>query len=80
MYLSLLAIILHRPFCSKSYVEPKPLVGPGAQYARELYTSHAVKISKLLACYQRLYTLRRASNQVVHTAITAALILVYAIV
>lgn len=80
MYYSLLVIILHRPFCSKSYIQPKPLVGPGAQHAREMCISHAVKISKLLACYKRLYTLRRASNQVVHTTFTAALILVYAIV
>ena len=80
MYYSLLVIILHRPFCSKNYVQPKPLVGPGAQHAREMCVSHAVNISRLLACYKRLYTLRRASNQVVHTTFTAALILVYAIV
>lgn len=80
MYFSLLVIILHRPFCSKNYVQPKPLIGPGAQHAREMCVSHAVNISRLLACYSRLYTLRRASNQVVHTAFTAALILVYAIV
>jgi hypothetical protein len=80
MYFSLLVIIRQRPFCSKSYVQPKPPVGPGAQHAQEMCVSHAVDISKLLACCKQLYTLRRASNQVVHTAFTAASILVYAIV
>jgi hypothetical protein len=40
----------------------------------------AVDIAKLLACYKRLYTFRRANIQIVHTAFTAALILVYATV
>jgi hypothetical protein len=40
----------------------------------------AVDIARLLACYKRLYTFRRANIQIVHTAFTAALILVYATV
>lgn len=80
MYYALHIITLHRPFCSKTYIQPKPLIGPGAQHAREMAVTHAVDIARMLACYKRLYTLRRASNQVVHAAYTAALILVYAIV
>ncbi|THX81558.1 hypothetical protein D6D04_04002 [Aureobasidium pullulans] len=80
MHYALLVIILHRPFCSRYYVQPRPLVGRGPQHAREMCIQSAVDIAKLLVCYKRQYTLRRISNQAVHTTFTAALILVYAVV
>ena len=80
MYYALLVITLHRPFCSKHYIQPQPLVGKGPQHARDMCVRSAVDISKLLACYKRQYTFRRANVQIVHTTFTAALILVYATV
>lgn len=80
MYYALLAIMLHRPFCSKQYIQPQPLVGKGPQHARDICVQSAVEIAKLLVCYKRHYSLRRINVQVVHIAFTAALILVYAIV
>ena len=80
MYYEMLVIVLHRPFCSKRYIQPQPLVGRGPQHAREMCIHSAVNIAKLLSSYKEQYTLRRANVQIVHCAFTAALILVYTIV
>lgn len=80
MYYDLLVIILHRPFCSKRYVQPKPRVGKGFEHARSSCIKASVDISRLLTCYKRLHGLRKTNIQVVHIAFTAALIFVYAIV
>lgn len=80
MHYALLIIALHRPFCSRFYIQPQPPVGRGPEHAREMCISSAVNIAKLLVCYRSQYTLHRANSQVVHIAFTAALILVYATV
>lgn len=80
MYHALLLIILHRPFCSKRYIQPKPRIGKGAEHARATSIESSVRISRLLTCYKRLHGLRRTNVQVVHITFTAALILVYALV
>jgi hypothetical protein len=80
MHYALLVITLHRPFCSRNYIQPRPLVGRGPQHARQMCLQSAVDIAKLLLGYKRQYTLRKVNNQVVHIAFTAALILVYATV
>ena len=78
MHFALFKIVLHRPFVSKHYIQPSPLVGRGHLHAREMCVRSAVDISKLIACYQSQYGLRRCSVLVVHIVFSAALILVYA--
>jgi len=80
MHYALLTIALHRPFCSRYYIQPQPPVGRGSGHARKMCIQSAVNIAKLLACYKTQYSLRRINSQVVHIAFTAALILVYATV
>lgn len=78
MQYALFVIILHRPFVSKHYIQPSPLVGSGHVHARKMCVSSAVDIAKLLHLYEQEHSLRRANIQMVHVAFTAALILVYA--
>lgn len=73
-------ILLHRPFVAKNYIQPSPRVGKGPLHAREMCVRSAMDIANLLRCFERQYSLRRSHISFVHTAFTAALILVFATV
>lgn len=75
-----LAILLHRPFVAKRYIQPHPLVGRGPQHAREMCVRAASHISVLLSWYEERYSLSQINIQVVQITFSAALILVYATV
>ncbi|KAF2012999.1 hypothetical protein BU24DRAFT_494892 [Aaosphaeria arxii CBS 175.79] len=68
----------HRPWMSKSYVQPSPPQGPGHSHARQVCVSSAVAIAKLLSLYESHWTLRRMNIQGVSITCSAALLLTFA--
>ncbi|KAH8704981.1 putative fungal-specific transcription factor [Talaromyces proteolyticus] len=71
-------IFFHRPWVSKSYIQPQnPKQGPGYQHARRTCIESATSIARLLRLYEKYYTFRRINNQVVAIIFTAALILIF---
>lgn len=71
-------IFFHRPWVSKSYIQPQnPKQGPGYQHARKTCIESATAIARLLLLYEKYYTFRRINNQVVAIIFTAALILIF---
>lgn len=80
MHFALFKIVLHRPFVSKHYIQPRPRIGKGHLHAREMCVRSAVDISKLITCFKLQYSLHRCSVLAVHPIFSAALILVYAAV
>lgn len=73
-----IVIFFHRPWVSKSYIQPQnPKQGPGHQHARRTCAESATAIARLLRLYEKYYTFRRINNQVVAIIFTAALMLIF---
>ncbi|KAK3942515.1 fungal-specific transcription factor domain-containing protein [Diplogelasinospora grovesii] len=73
-------IYAHRPWMSKSHIQPQPPQGPGAGHARKMCMDAASAIAQLLRLYEERYTLRRINIQAVAITFSAALLLVFATV
>lgn len=71
-------ILIHRPWTSKTLLQPSPPQGPGYQHARAVCKDSAVKIAKLLRMHEERYTLRFLSIQAVHILYSAIPILIFA--
>ncbi|THC99136.1 hypothetical protein EYZ11_001387 [Aspergillus tanneri] len=73
-----IVIFTHRPWVSKSYIQPRsPRQGPGYHHARRMCVESATDIARLLHLYEKHYTFRRMNNQVVAMIFSAALMLLY---
>lgn len=71
-------IFFHRPWLSKSYIQPRsPRQGPGYHHARRMCVESATAIARLLQLYEKHYTFRRMNNQVVAIIFSAALMLLF---
>lgn len=68
----------HRPWMSKSSIQPCPQQGPGHVHARKMCVESATAISGLLSIYEKYYTFRRMNIQAVAITCSAALILIFA--
>ncbi|KAJ5217927.1 uncharacterized protein N7498_000026 [Penicillium cinerascens] len=73
-------IYAHRPWMSKSHLQPQPPRGPGFTHAREMCIQSAITISKILNMYESRYTLRRINVQAVSITSSAILLLLFAAV
>jgi hypothetical protein len=73
-------IYAHRPWMSKSHLQPQPPRGPGYTHAREMCIQSAIAISKILNMYEARYTLRRINVQAVSITSSAILLLLFAAV
>lgn len=71
-------IYAHRPWISKSHIQPQPPKGPGWTHAREMCIESAIAISKILKMYESRYTLRRINVQAVSITSSAILFLLFA--
>ncbi|PWY65416.1 hypothetical protein BO83DRAFT_367912 [Aspergillus eucalypticola CBS 122712] len=71
-------IYAHRPWISKSHLQPYPPRGPGYSHAREMCIQSAIAISKILSMYENRYTLRRINVQAVFITSSATLFLLFA--
>ncbi|RAH81369.1 Zn(II)2Cys6 transcription factor [Aspergillus japonicus CBS 114.51] len=73
-----IVIFTHRPWVSKSYIQPRsPRQGPGYHHARRMCIESSTAIAQLLHIYEKYYTFRRMNSQVVAMIFSAALILLY---
>lgn len=73
-----IVIFFHRPWVSKSYIQPQnPKQGPGYIHARKTCIDSATAVARLLTLYEKHYTFRRMNNQVVAIVFTAALMLIF---
>ncbi|PYH67756.1 transcription factor domain-containing protein [Aspergillus vadensis CBS 113365] len=73
-----IVIFTHRPWVSKSYIQPRsPRQGPGYHHARRMCVESSIAIARLLHIYEKHYTFRRMNNQVVAMIFSAALMLLY---
>ncbi|KAJ5902774.1 hypothetical protein N7495_003302 [Penicillium taxi] len=73
-----IVIFLHRPWVSKSYIQPRsPRQGPGYHHARRMCIESAIAVARLLHIYEKHYTFRRMNNQVVAIIFSAALMLLF---
>lgn len=71
-------IFFHRPWVSKSYIQPRsPRQGPGYHHARRMCVDSATTIARLLHIYEKHYSFRRMNNQVVAIIFSAALMLLF---
>ncbi|KAJ5595131.1 uncharacterized protein N7459_001339 [Penicillium hispanicum] len=71
-------IFFHRPWVSKSYIQPRsPRQGPGYHHARRMCIDSATAVARLLHIYEKHYTFRRMNNQVVAIIFSAALMLLF---
>ncbi|KAH7116383.1 hypothetical protein EDB81DRAFT_767405 [Dactylonectria macrodidyma] len=70
-------IYAHRPYMSKSYLQPQPPQGPGARHARQMCIESASSIAQLLCSYEARYSLRRMNIQAVAITFSAALPLLF---
>lgn len=68
----------HRPWISKSSIQPQPAQGPGHTHARKMCVESATAIAKLLHLYELRYTFRRMNIQAVAITCSAALMLIFA--
>ena len=68
----------HRPYMSRTYVQPFPPQGPGPDHARMMCADAALSIAKLLQLYEIRYSLRRINTQAVGIVCSAALLLIFA--
>lgn len=73
-------IYAHRPWMSKSYLQPQPPKGPGYLHAREMCIQSAISIAKILVLYESRYTLRRINVKAVSITSSAILFLLFAAV
>ncbi|KAJ6095733.1 hypothetical protein N7486_006479 [Penicillium sp. IBT 16267x] len=73
-----IVIFFHRPWVSKSYIQPRsPRQGPGYHHARRMCIESATAVARLLQIYEKHYTFRRMTNQVVAIIFSAALMLLF---
>ncbi|KJZ72195.1 hypothetical protein HIM_08460 [Hirsutella minnesotensis 3608] len=70
----------HRPWMSRTYIQPNPPRGPGSGHARQMCIESAFSITKLLQIYERRYALRRMNILGVGITCSAALLLIFATV
>ncbi|KAJ5721620.1 uncharacterized protein N7483_009554 [Penicillium malachiteum] len=71
-------IFFHRPWVSKSYIQPRsPRQGPGYHHARRMCIESATAIARLLQIYEKHYTFRRMNNLAVAIIFSAALMLLF---
>ncbi|KAL4883235.1 fungal-specific transcription factor domain-containing protein [Aspergillus karnatakaensis] len=73
-------IYAHRPWMSKSHLQPQPPQGPGHRHAREMCIQSAIAIAKILTMYETRYTLRRIHTKAVAVTSSAVLLLLFAAV
>ena len=73
-------IYAHRPWMSKSHLQPQPPKGPGHGHAREMCIQSAIAIAKILVMYEARYTLRRIHTKAVAITSSAVLLLLFAAV
>ncbi|KAL5343017.1 fungal-specific transcription factor domain-containing protein [Aspergillus crustosus] len=73
-------IYAHRPWISKSHLQPQPPRGPGHRHAREMCIQSAIAIAKILTMYETRYTLRRIHTKAVAITSSAVLLLLFAAV
>ncbi|KAJ5939308.1 hypothetical protein N7466_002442 [Penicillium verhagenii] len=73
-------IYAHRPWMSKSHLQPQPPKGPGYTHAREMCIQSAIAISKILTMYETRYTLRLINVKAVSVTSSAILLLLFAAV
>ncbi|KAJ9197338.1 transcriptional regulator family: Fungal Specific TF [Paecilomyces variotii] len=71
-------VYAHRPWMSKSGLQPQPPRGPGYLHAHEMCIQSAISISKILILYEARYTLRRMNVKAVSITSSAILILLFA--
>lgn len=71
-------IHVHRPYMSRTYVQPFPPQGPGSDHARMMCMESAISIAKLLRLYETRFALRRINVQAVGIVCSAALLLIFA--
>ncbi|POR36832.1 Uncharacterized protein TPAR_02968 [Tolypocladium paradoxum] len=70
----------HRPWMSRTYIQPNPPQGPGSNHARMTCIESAFSIARLIQLYERRYALRRMNIQGVGITCSAALLLIFATV
>ncbi|KAJ6036412.1 fungal-specific transcription factor domain-containing protein [Penicillium herquei] len=68
----------HRPWMSKSSIQPQPQQGPGHAHARMMCIESATYIAQLLRIYEKYYTFQRINVQAVAITCSAALMLIFA--
>ncbi|KAL4980276.1 hypothetical protein BDW66DRAFT_167250 [Aspergillus desertorum] len=73
-------IYAHRPWMSKSHLQPQPAQGPGHGHAREMCIQSAIAIARILIMYENRYTLRRIHTKAVAITSSAVLLLLFAAV
>ncbi|KAL2865724.1 transcription factor domain-containing protein [Aspergillus lucknowensis] len=73
-------IYAHRPWMSKSRLQPQPPQGPGHRHAREMCIQSAISIARILVMYEARYTLRRIHTKAVAITSSAVLLLLFAAV
>ncbi|KAL6236668.1 hypothetical protein BDW75DRAFT_239029 [Aspergillus navahoensis] len=73
-------IYAHRPWMSKSHLQPQPPQGPGHGHAREMCIQSALAIARILAMYESRYTFRRIHTKAVAITSSAVLLLLFAAV
>ncbi|RFU33219.1 hypothetical protein B7463_g3128, partial [Scytalidium lignicola] len=71
-------IYAHRPWMSRSNIQPQPPQGPGFAHARQICVDAAISIARLLQLYEQRYTLRRMNIQGPAITCSAALLLIFA--
>ncbi len=70
----------HRPWMSRSHIQPKPPQGPGSKHAQATCVDSALSIAGLVQLYESHYALRRMNIQGVGIVCSAALLLIFATV
>ncbi|KAL4940033.1 hypothetical protein BDV06DRAFT_27066 [Aspergillus oleicola] len=73
-------IYAHRPWMSKSHIQPSPPRGPGHDHAREMCIRSAITIARILTMYENRFTLRRIHTKAVAITSSAVLLLLFAAV
>ncbi|KAK7715486.1 hypothetical protein SLS57_006873 [Botryosphaeria dothidea] len=72
-------IYIHRPYVSKTYIQPMPPQGPGPQHALQMVIESSTAIVDLLRLYEQRYTFRRMNIHAVSIIFTTSLILIFII-
>ncbi|GME31628.1 Transcription factor [Neofusicoccum parvum] len=72
-------IYIHRPYVSKTYIQPMPPQGPGHMHAQQMCIESSTAIVDLLRLYEQRYTFRRMNIHAVSVIFTTSLILIFII-
>ncbi|KAF2145744.1 uncharacterized protein K452DRAFT_244065 [Aplosporella prunicola CBS 121167] len=72
-------IYIHRPYVSKTYIQPSPPQGPGHVHAQQMCIESSIAVAELLRLYEIRYTFRRMNIQAVSIIFTTSLILIFII-